>query len=345
MVMDLVFRVRHRPGPGETAIGEHFGMFLGGKGFNQAIACRRLGADVTFVGRCGADEFGHRFVAALEREGITPVVELDQAEGTAVACPTVDAAGQNSIVVVPRANMRLAPADVERARSAIAAADVLMLQFEVNLAASRRAAEIARSAGTLVLLDPAPAPHTHGDVAETKRGKGEGQMTRQARKGRRTESGLATLSFPIVSSLGPGTSSFHTGGIAVDVLVPNEHEAAALAHSDRPEDWPARLLAPGMRALVVSLGEQGAVVYASSGRQEYPAFRVEAVDSTGAGDAFRGGLAVMLAQGRPMDEAVRFANACGALACTVLGAEPSMPRREAVERLSATTEQRPRGAN
>ena len=55
--MDLVFRVHRRPGPGETAIGEGFGMFLGGKGFNQAVAARRLGADATFVGRCGADDF------------------------------------------------------------------------------------------------------------------------------------------------------------------------------------------------------------------------------------------------------------------------------------------------
>jgi ribokinase len=304
MVMDLVFRVRHRPGPGETAIGEGFGMFLGGKGFNQAIACRRLGADVTFVGRCGADEFGHRFVAALEREGITPAVTLDETEGTAVACPTVDASGQNSIVVVPRANMRLAPADVEQARSAIAAADVLMLQFEVNLAASRRAAEIARAAGTLVLLDPAPAPHTHG----------EGFTTRTQSYERHEKDHLP-------------------GRIAADVLVPNEHEAAALAHSERPEDWPARLLGPAMRALVVSLGEQGAVVYDAQGRREFPALPVQAIDSTGAGDAFRAGLAVMLAQGRPIDDTVRFANACGALACTVLGAEPSMPRRAAVEAL------------
>jgi len=65
----------------------------------------------------------------------------------------------------------------------------------------------------------------------------------------------------------------------------------------------------------------------------FPAYKVNVVDTTGAGDAFRAGLAVMLAQGKPLDDAVRFANACGALACTVMGAEPSMPEREAVEKL------------
>ena len=317
MVMDLVFRVRHRPGPGETAIGEEFGMFLGGKGFNQAVVARRLGAEVTFVGRCGADDFGHRFTEALKCEGITALVARDETEGTAVACPTVDAKGENSIIVVPRANARLSPADVEQARKAIEAADVLMLQFEVNRAASRRAAQIARAAGTLVLLDPAPAKHDYDENP-----KPEFRVTKHKSK----EKSKAKSQESEAKSEAPG-------GIEADVLVPNEHEAAVLAHSDRPEDWPARLLWPAMRALVVSLGEQGATAYYSGGRRDFPAFPVDAVDTTGAGDAFRGGLAVMLAEGRDIDESVRFANACGALACTVLGAEPSMPRRAAVEAL------------
>ncbi len=306
MVMDLVFRVTRRPGPGETAIGDGFGMYLGGKGFNQAVACRRLGAEVTFVGRCGADDFGRRFDAALAREGIAALVERDETEGTAVACPTVDSSGENSIVVVPRANRRLSPAEVERARAAIEAADVLMLQFEVNIAAARRAAEIARAAGTMVLLDPAPAPHTHG----------EGSDTNAPWHERHPEGHLP-------------------GRIEADVLVPNEHEATVLAHSDDPERWAARLLRPLMRALVVSLGVQGAVVFDAQGWRGFPALAVDAVDTTGAGDAFRAGLAVRLAEGAPIDDAVRFANACGALACTVEGAEPAMPRRAAVEEMLA----------
>jgi ribokinase len=87
------------------------------------------------------------------------------------------------------------------------------------------------------------------------------------------------------------------------------------------------------QAVVTSLGSAGAAVYDGCGLRSFPAHHVKVVDTTGAGDAFRAGLAVMLAQGRPLDEAVRFANACGALACTVLGAEPSMPRLDAVEKL------------
>jgi ribokinase len=83
--------------------------------------------------------------------------------------------------------------------------------------------------------------------------------------------------------------------------------------------------------VVISLGEQGAMAVDRAALNRFPAHKVKVVDSTGAGDAFRAGLAVKLAEGSSLDDAVRFANACGALACTIMGAEPSMPCREAVE--------------
>ncbi len=287
-VVDLVFRVKHRPGPGETMLADGFGMFLGGKGFNQAVACRRLGAEVTMVGRVGKDQFGEMFMAKLELEGIdSSHVTRDPEAGTAIASPVIDESGENSIIAAPRANMRVTPDDVLAAEEQIAAADVLMLQFEIPVAASRRAAEIARKHDTLALLDPAPVEH-----------------------------GFERFNAPI------------------DYVVPNEIEAHMLTGRMTLDEWGAVLLPEARQGVVISLGDKGAAAFNRSSRQEFPAHRVNVVDTTGAGDAFRAGLAVMLAQGKPLDDAVRFANACGALACTIMGAEPSMPRREAVERFA-----------
>ncbi len=285
LVMDLVFRAGHRPEPGETLLGEDFGMFLGGKGFNQAVGCKRLGAGVTLVGRIGRDLFGDMFIRKLEQEKMgTEFVMRDDETGTGVACPVVFSDGQNSIIGVPRANMRLSVTEVEAAESEIAQADMLMLQFEVNPDASKRAAEIARRHNTTVLLDPAPA-HL-------------------------------------------GRSDFNW---LVDYIVPNEIEADMLAQGNGSEESAKRLFSEDVRAVVVSLGEKGALVVDENGIREHPGYRVDVRDTTAAGDAFRAGLGVMLAQDKGIDQAVRFANACGALACTKMGAEPSMPTLSAVE--------------
>jgi ribokinase len=157
-IMDLVVRAARRPARGETLIGTEFGMFPGGKGANQAVAAARLGASVCMIGCLGTDSFGDVFVALLEDEGInTRFVVRDQVEGTGVGNPVIDADGDNSIIIVPRANAKLTPADVDKAAEAIASADVLVLQLEVPMATSIRAAEIARESSTRVLLNPAPA--------------------------------------------------------------------------------------------------------------------------------------------------------------------------------------------
>lgn len=156
--MDLVIKTKRRPQKGETLIGEEFGMFIGGKGANQAIAASRLGADVTMIGRLGTDLFGETFMSEFAKENIdTSFVVRDAAVGTGVASPVIDADGDNSIIIVPRANMRLDVKDVERASSRIADADVLLLQLEVPIEPSKRAAEIAKENDVEVILNPAPA--------------------------------------------------------------------------------------------------------------------------------------------------------------------------------------------
>ncbi len=289
LVTDLVFRARYRPRPGETLLGDDFTMYLGGKGFNQALCCHRLGVETLLVGRVGPDRFGDMFLEKLALEGMDArLVGRDPEAGTGVASPVILPDGQNSIIAIPRANRRLSAEHVEAAEADIARADILMLQFEVHPAASRRAAEIARRHGTLVMLDPAPA-HMSG----------------------------AAPDWP------------------VDYLVPNEVEANMIAEGESPEEWAQVLFTTDRKAVVISLGDRGALALDSVGLRSFPGYRVEVLDTTGAGDAFRAGLAVMLARGAGLDEAVGYANACGALACTVAGAEPSMPTAAAVRAFMA----------
>ena len=157
-VYDLVAKAPRRPKTGETLIGESFGMFLGGKGANQAIASSRSGASVHMIGRLGKDLFGNQFLEKFSNEGInTDFVIIDDVNGTGIGMPLIDATGDNSIVLIPQANMALSVSDVNNAFEPIASSDVLILQLEVPIDASQRAAEIAKENNTMVLLNPAPA--------------------------------------------------------------------------------------------------------------------------------------------------------------------------------------------
>ena len=290
--MDLVVKAGRRPQTGETLMGEAFGMFIGGKGSNQAIAAARLGANVTMIGRLGTDLFGDTLMAAHAEEGIcTDYVIRDREVGTGVASILIDADGDNSIVLVPQANMRLTVADIEQASESIATADVLLLQLEVPIAASQRAAEIAKSNGATVVLNPAPAQELPDDF-------------------------LAQ----------------------VDILTPNEVETESLSGvkvstTTDAEHAAKVLLDKGLSAVILTLGERGALLLTANLTQQVPAYSVEVVDTTAAGDAFCGALAMGLARGDNFVDAVAFANAAGALAVTVLGAAPSMPTAAQVEAL------------
>lgn len=154
--VDIVVATETLPEPGETVVASDLRRFGGGKGANQAVAAARTGADVTMIGRVGADGSGERLLHDLRGEGIdlTYVTCAEGPTGTAVI--TVDAEGENTIVVVPGANHWLGPDEVEAARAAIEPAEALLLQLEVPLAANIRAAQIARGAGVPVFLNPSP---------------------------------------------------------------------------------------------------------------------------------------------------------------------------------------------
>src|SRR5262249_36890344 len=142
-MMDLVAQAPRRPRTGESLLGTDFGMFVGGKGNNQALAAARAGASVRAIGRLGDDLFAPPFLEALAREGIDARhVLCGPTEGTGVAMPLVEPDGQNSIVVIPRANLLVTPEQVRAAAGAFDNGAVLLAQFEVTLPAVVAALEL-----------------------------------------------------------------------------------------------------------------------------------------------------------------------------------------------------------
>lgn len=156
--MDLVFRVARLPRPGETLTGQSLAQLPGGKGANQAVAAARLGAQVSMIGRVGDDEMGRALLGHLQNDSVeTKAVQVTSTTSSGVAIIGVEDSGQNCITVIPGANGRLTPVDVERSSSLFATADVVLLQLEVPLPAVARAVELAKQHHVTVVLDPAPA--------------------------------------------------------------------------------------------------------------------------------------------------------------------------------------------
>ena len=154
--LDVVVPVPHHPVTGETVMGGDHALVPGGKGANQAVAAARQGAEVTFVGRVGADDAGTTLRTSLEEAGVlTTHLETDAEAPSGIALIGVDDDGDNAIIVSPGANARVTAADVAAAADAVAGAAVVLLQLEVPVEAVTAAADTATG---IVILNPAPAP-------------------------------------------------------------------------------------------------------------------------------------------------------------------------------------------
>ncbi len=299
--LDLVCTGKRIPAPGETVTGDHFRTFHGGKGANQAVAVSRLGCPVSLIGKVGDDEFGLRLRHGLE-EAAVDVSHLASARGTAsgVALISVDAQGQNSITVVPGANGKLLPRDLDKALPSLSSAGMILAQLEIPMDTVEHLAEIAEQSHVPFMLDPAPA---------------------------------RPIPAPVMRR--------------VTYLTPNETEASALCDvafgkltPHNVAQYAETLLKSGPANVIIKMGARGAFVASADGRRmQVAAFEVLVVDSTAAGDAFNGGLAVALMQGMRLEEAVRYASAVSAISVTRAGAQPAMPTTREVHRLLNTQSQ------
>ncbi|MGL4455638.1 MAG: ribokinase [Plesiomonas sp.] len=284
---DHILSVNHFPRPGETLTGRHYQIVYGGKGANQAVAAGRLGAQVGFIACVGDDDIGLRMREQFVRDGIdVQGVSAIPGMNTGVAMIFVTELGENSIGIAAEANAALTPDRLQPHLPLIEEADALLMQLETPLEAIISAARCAKSAGTQVILNPAPA--------------------------RPLPDELLAL---------------------VDIITPNETEAECLTgikvDADADAARAAQLLhAKGIATVLITLGARGVWVSQQGQTGEViPGFRVQALDTTAAGDTFNGALVTAMLEQKTLPEAIRFAHAAAAISVTRFGAQPSIPWR------------------
>jgi ribokinase len=302
--IDLVQAVPRVPAPGETLQGGGLRIFPGGKGANQACAAAMLssgGGSVRMAGMVGNDVFADRLLSELHSAGINAELVRQASTPSGSAVILVLPNGDNTIVISPGANGEVSPELATEAVDTLRPGDLLLCQLEVPLAAVQAALHRAHERQIVTILDPAPACHLPGDLLS-----------------------------------------------AVAILTPNQTEAALLMGTGEALESGAALEAAarnlqsrGAQTVIIKMGGEGSLLFHERQTIVTPAFPVTAVDTTAAGDTFNGALAVALAEGTAIRDAVRFASAAAALSVTKAGAIPSIPRRAEVETLLGTRHTHP----
>jgi len=292
---DTAYRASRMPGMGETILGEGFALNPGGKGSNQAVAAARAGGHVAFLTRIGTDTFGDLAVDTWTRAGVRFAGARVAEHPTGAAFIYVDAASGDNAIIV-------APG----AAGTIGTAEV------DGWADTIRAAKVF-----LVQLEqPLEAAGRALEIARA--------------------SGVRTILNPA-----PAAELSDAMLALCDIVTPNESEAAllsgrAVTSVDDAEAAARVLLARGAGAVAVTLGAAGALYVDGATVTRVDGLSAgPVVETTGAGDAFNGGLAVALSEGSEIGAALRFANATAALSVTRAGAAPSMPDRAAIDALLA----------
>lgn len=283
--MDLVVKAERIPRPGETVLGGQFTTIPGGKGANQAVAAARLGESATMIGRVGGDAFGRQLISGLTDARV-------KAEHVLV---TPGATSGVALIVVDQMG--------ENAICVAPGANERLTPEDIDANEGTLA-----SAKVCLMQLEIPIPTVLRTI----------ELCRKHRV--RT-----------ILDVAPARPDLPDELFRVDILSPNASEAEMLTgeptgmHAREAKAVAAALVAAGARCVVLKLGASGALAFDGDQFYHVPGHKVTVVDSTAAGDAFTGALAVACAREEPLAQAIRYANACGALACTKLGAQRSMP--------------------
>jgi len=289
---DLVAVTKRIPVVGETVIGSDFQIHPGGKGANQAVAVARLGYPVRLIGRLGDDTFGTELRTHLEKEGVEITGVSTSNGASGVAVIVVSEHGENSIVLSQGANSKVTPEDLDANISVVRSAGMVMAQLEIPVETVEYLARICARENVPLILDPAPA-----------------------------------------RDLPPGIFN------NIAWFTPNQTEMAFYLgnkHSESSPPTPAEtaqmFLSNGCRGVVLKMGAHGTYLATQDGiGTVVPAFSVNAVDTTAAGDAFNAGFATGLMLDKAPRDSAAFAAAVAAISVTRIGAQPSMPSMAEVE--------------
>jgi ribokinase len=299
-IQDMSFYVQEFPRPGDSVLAD-LRPGAGGKGFNQAVAATRAGAPTLFIGAIGQDAAGASAKDFARDTGVRTNFIVKKKEPTGAAAVAVNAAGQNQIMVALGANLALHPRDVPAAP--LAGADVVVCQAECDMKTTAQVLRLARRNGAITVFNPAPM---HAKVD------------------------LAILRY-------------------VEVLIPNESEFVTLVnrsprsgvknfsvealHRLAPDKLHSLCRSFNVPIVIVTLGSLGCFVSQPDVYARVQAHDVDAVDTTGAGDAFVGGFAAGLVKlKKNVFEAAHFANAVAALAVTQHGTAAAMPTAREIAR-------------
>jgi ribokinase len=292
-VADLAFRTPRLPAWGETTMGASFHLGPGGKGSNQAVAAARAGAPVSFISKLGDDPFGALARQTYRTEGIDTRHLLTTTTPTGAAAIILDANSGENAIIV-----------------------VPGACFELTPAElDAMTALIADSAIFVTQLELALPTVQHGLAL------------------------ARSLNVPTILNPAPACDLPAAIFPLCDFITPNETEAEiltsipvrTLADAERAAD---ALLALGTRNVIITLGAQGVFAKTAATSAHIPAIDAgPVVETTGAGDAFTGGLAVALAEGQDLLAAARFGCAAAAISVTRPGTAPSMPRRPEIDAL------------
>jgi ribokinase len=294
-VADLAFRTPKLPAWGETRLGAGFQLGPGGKGSNQAVAATRAGAHVYFISKVGNDNFGDLARSMWRTEGIDASFVSSTTSATGAAAIILDQSTGENAIIL-----------VPGACYELSAQDVDQARAIIEVA-SVFVAQLELPIATV-------------------------------------EHGLAmahSLGVTTILNPAPACALPYSIFTLCDLITPNETEAELLtgiavrsvSDAERAADV---LLAHGTRNAIITLGARGALVKNASLAQHVEAFDAgPVVETTGAGDAFNGGLAVALSEGLDILAATRFACAVGSLSVTKPGTAPSMPRRAEIDALLA----------
>ncbi len=281
--MDVVFSVERIPLPGETLLATSVAKYPGGKGLNQAVAAARAGTPTSFVGAVGRDENGDVLLTTMVDAGMNSDCVRRVPEESGQAFIVVGDNAENTIIVASGANGTVT-ALTPQERELVASSAVLLMQLELPLDVVIESARHAREAGTVVILNAAPAMVLPDELMDQ-----------------------------------------------LDFLIVNEHEACLLGDSQDLELASERL-ASRVPHVVVTLGAEGSALYESGQlASRVPARKVDAVDTTGAGDTYCGAFAAAIAEKRSITVASEFATAAAALSVQSLGAVPSIPTRDRID--------------
>lgn len=292
MNMDLAVTTQTLPRPGETVVGSSLVQSPGGKGANQAVSAALLGGKVSLIAMTGDDNFGKLLVDSAMTAGVdVDLVQVDYKEKTGTAVITVDASAENTIVISPGANKSLMPSLVRACLLKAGELAVVSACLEVPYETVLESLKTGREIGAITVLNLSP---------------------------------FARISINLIPF--------------ADVLIVNQHELAEIIGEGEVElGWVAcrdALKKVGAKSAVVTLGADGAVVLDCDDTTIEPvivdAIKVQAIDTTGCGDAFAGAICAELASGATLGEAAKFAARAASYAAKFPGAQNSYGTRAQV---------------